>query len=808
MLYYKKFPIETCILLGTLIALLLALQHWTLVKLEVEPAGSGLISFTTFAHNLLQKVTFTPADLGLAFAILIVCVLLLIAELWFRSLTRFLDQALATDRGALALCAIICLVLVRYYFAPGQPTWAGDSGGHITYATIAARSLAAGEWPIWTNAFSTGSPYAQFYGFMFFYLVGLCDLLVDDPFNSIKLVTGLSHWLSGLAMYLLAHAVTGSRRAALLAGIGYVASFWHVQQVMIMGRLPLSVFYALLPLPFYALERVHQNGLAAKPVVGGALSLGLLAFVHAGYAFWGVLFWFVYAVLRLGRNTDDRMLGTAAILIGGLVFGAQQTLPMWLERDHAGLASGIHLGGGAVPGWQQLLVWSNAYFRLWPLPPEQHNWLSGYLGLSLVVVTLVGLGTATISYRRPLEPAGRATLACLFLALLIVLAHSGPILSNLAVVQAFNAGRYLLFVVFFLAIGCGLGVHWILLHCPAPGRVYTLLLLLVLVDLGSTTFRHLYIPRWAQPVNYPADIVRDTAAKAPTWPELPNYRLFATTQRHHFYLLVPWLYGQTHIPQIQSTYFAAPQAWSFTISPWTEFVGHYWGDVTSQSPTQPQTEFLLAGAKLFNVQEILAAQTEEAVARIKIPNASPVLASPSIASYSEEATYIDSAEASRVFPATAPELLRRIKPFYWLTRSMEIDLAANTCERIYVRNRGPHAFSQTKPQVEVLVHRVYNQRVQLRLQATEPCYIRLAYAYYPHLQITVDSHKIEPIETAGHFIALPLDAGSHDIEITAHLSPLRQALLLLNMVLLSGGAVWMWIARKKSVSDKSIVRPY
>ena len=115
--------------------------------------------------------------------------------------------------------------------------------------------------------------------------------------------------------------------------------------------------------------------------------------------------------------------------------------------------------------------------------------MGGYLGLSLVVVTLVGLGTAAISYRRPLEPAGRATLACLVLALLIVLGHNRPILSDLAVVQAFNAGRYLLFVVFFLAIGCGLGGY--LLHCLGSGRVYTLLFLLVLADLGSTTFRHL-----------------------------------------------------------------------------------------------------------------------------------------------------------------------------------------------------------------------------------------------------------------------------------------------------------------------------
>jgi len=57
---------------------------------------------------------------------------------------------------------------------------------------------------------------------------------------------------------------------------------------------------------------------------------------------------------------------------------------------------------------------------------------------------------------------------------------------------------------------------------------------------------------------------------------------------------------------------------------------------------------------------------------------------------------------------------------------------------------------------------------------------------------------IEPLETAHHFIALPLDAREHRIEITARLSPLRRALLLLNLALLCSGAAWMWSERKNA----------
>ena len=792
------------LLLGALTVQLFALQHLTLSKLAIAPAGAGMVSFATFAHQLLEQVSFTAVDLGLGFSILITCELLLATEVLFCGLTRFLDRALATERGALILLAATGLVLVRFYFAPGQPTWAGDSGGHITYAFIAAHSFATGELPIWTNAFSAGSPYVQFYGFLFFYLVGLCNLLVDDPFNAIKLVTGLSHWASGLGMYLLVRTATGSRRAGLLAGIAYVASFWHTQQVVIMGRLPLSVFYALLPFPFYALDKLYQRGLSATPVVGGAISLSALAFVHAGYAFWGVFFFCAYAGIRLRTADKTRLFGTLGILGGGLVFGAYQTLPMWLERDLVGLAEGIHLGGGAIPSWRQVLVWSNAYFRLSPLPPEQHNWHGGYLGLSLVVVTVSGLAalsvTTAIRHRIAVgstNPAW-AAFAGLGLAGLTVFAHDGPILSDLAVVQAFNAGRFLLFVVFFLALCCGIAAHW--LHRAGTGRIYTFLLLFVLVDLGSTTFRNLYIPRWAQPIDYPAEIVRDLNADAPdrAWPELPNHRIFATTQYHHFYLLVPWLFGQTGMPQVQSAYFAAPKAWFALIHPWTEWAQRLWEEV--DTPSRDQTEFLLAGAKLFNVRDILAARAANAVARIKTRTDSPVLAASQIAPYPEEevARYATSAEAAQIL-STDPDLLGRVAPIYWLIQSMAIDLKSNICERIYVRDHEPHTRTQHRPQVDLLEHRVYNQRVLLHLQTTEPCYVRLAYAYYPHLRLTVNSREVTPLETAGHFIALPLDAGDHRIEITASLSPLRRGLLLLDLVLFCVGVAWIYTERRKNV---------
>jgi uncharacterized membrane protein len=90
--------------------------------------------------------------------------------------------------------------------------------------------------------------------------VGLFDLVVDSFFTTIKITLGLTHIASTLGMYLLARTVGRSRAAGYLGALAYALCFWHLQQVLIMGRFPLSLFYALLPWPFYFFERFRPVG--------------------------------------------------------------------------------------------------------------------------------------------------------------------------------------------------------------------------------------------------------------------------------------------------------------------------------------------------------------------------------------------------------------------------------------------------------------------------------------------------------------------------------------------------------------------
>jgi hypothetical protein len=111
---------------------------------------------------------------------------------------------------------------------------------------------------------------------------------------------------------------------------------------------------------------------------------------------------------------------------------------------------------------------------------------------------------------------------------------------------------------------------------------------------------------------------------------------------------------------------------------------------------------------------------------------------------------------------------------------------ANSCERFLLLDYSGEDDLGGDPAVRVLEHRVWNEKVRMRVQTSSRCFARLSYAFYPFLEVTVDGREVAPLQTADRFIVVPLEAGTHDIELAARLSPLRQALLGLDIALLIG----------------------
>ena len=150
------------------------------------------------------------------------------------------------------------------------------------------------------------------------------------------------------------------------------------------------------------------------------------------------------------------------------------------------------------------------------------------------------------------------------------------------------------------------------------------------------------------------------------------------------------------------------------------------------------------------------------------------------------------------FPTTKTETPEQT--FQGLLNAFQVNLNDRTARRIFILNYEGEEILSTSPQVEILEHRVWNQRVELRLKTSEPCFARLAYGFYLYLETTVNGQSIQPLQTVGRFIALKLDRGEHHIILNPRLSPLRRTLLGIDIALLIF-ATGIWIRTRPKGSS-------
>jgi hypothetical protein len=186
-----------------------------------------------------------------------------------------------------------------------------------------------------------------------------------------------------------------------------------------------------------------------------------------------------------------------------------------------------------------------------------------------------------------------------------------------------------------------------------------------------------------------------------------------------------------------------------------------------------------AGFGLLNVEPIWAYQTsKQLLVRLLYPYPTPVIVSAKAVSWHYPVEQFKNLGESETETA-----------FRDLLKAMGVDATASTCRQVLLRAQTKPLDLGTSPEVEVLSHRVWNQRVELQVRTSDACFARLAYAYYPYLRVVVDGKIAQTLETADRFIALRLDRGEHLIVLEPFLSPMRRALLALDIVLLAAAGL-------------------
>ncbi len=183
----------------------------------------------------------------------------------------------------------------------------------------------------------------------------------------------------------------------------------------------------------------------------------------------------------------------------------------------------------------------------------------------------------------------------------------------------------------------------------------------------------------------------------------------------------------------------------------------------------PSREFdrVYRGLFLMNVSSTYQTRPEsDNLVRLEWPERSPIIVAPAAA------------------PWVNSEGLNQKNSLARVLDEMVINPRKKSAERLFLKDFPAAEQLSTSPDVQVLEHKVWNQRVELNIRLSDPCFVRLAYAHYPYLRVTVNSSPVTPLSTIGGYIALKLDPGDHLIEMVPHLSPLRKALLALDLMLL------------------------
>lgn len=761
---------------------LVALQWITLPKLTRTLA----LRWSTLSEYLsvLTEAPLDGVDLGLAVLVCATFTYLVLIDLLKGRHTTFLKRVLARERSTKLLVLTCAFLAGRFYFAPGRQTWSGDGAFHAMHGWIATEAFREGLVPVWTPLLSAGTPFVQFYGFAYAYTCGLFGLIFDDLYTVEKTVLGLSHVCSGLTCYLYARTVTRSRFAGFAASLAYVLIVWHTQQILIMGRFPISLLYVFLPLPFYAVEQIRRRPSQSRQyVLAGSVSIAILAFIHPGYAFWAVAFLSLYVVLLL-RNQRTRVnlpiRHVATLLIGGLLLASYLVIPIWLERDWTNLHQGFNLTREPAPTLGHLLIWGNYRTRLIGFPDGSAHWYGGYLGLSVVVISAIGLVLLKKKSRWPL-PTTYPFLA-LAASSFLVFGSRLPILSDIAVVQALSPGRYLVFVCLFLSICFGISCK-ALTAFERPGLpILTLCLGIVILDLGSASFRQAFH-------EFPNErIVRMSASQYQSiitrQAGLPDDQFVSERIRYPHSTRNGILTYHGRSTTITGLFDEHPRAD-------TEFIRPFLEKLQADLKRTKLSDFLQTttgrvayhGLKLLNTRLYLD-HLGGKLLNFDVRQTVPVTVSGVLGVWED-------------VPGQSPG-----NRAFSLIDRMGLDPLTSVCERILV-DRDPRGNPSATLTIRDQSHIVHVDRAYMSFTVSAPCYARLSYAYYPYLDLKLDGSPTEFFKTADGFIGMSLPAGHHRIDLTGSVSPLRKACFWIAVLTLVLQVAWVFTRRATSRTDRN-----
>ena len=737
---------------------------------------------------------------------------LMMLEIQYASLSKILKKTVDKTVSLYVLLVVLGLISGFDFFMPGYLRATDDAESYTTLAWLIRDSLMRGSLPIWSNWGDMGFPLMQFYSPLYSTFIAVISFVTDNVWNAVKILHIILHILSLFAIYYYVSNLTKSKYAGLVSSFALGFAFYRYHVFFYVGVLNMAPTFVLFPMQLYLVDRFLDINKNVRVGIKLAIisAIGLLC--HAYFGGYSGLFVGLYVVLRvftlpLLNSSLKVRIGTISKLYFWLFMGMLAslfyTLPALLES---------HLS--TVQEWvvDDFLLPPMSLTDVLTFDGSQggNGWWGGYIGLSVVSISLIGYSWVIIKRRS----YGIAPLLILLVTFFLALAPY--YIDFFEIFNSFPGGRivflfhspgdYLVYVVIMASVGVGMCMSEIqnfienltirktittflfirnFRYCE---RILFVLCMLIALDMFRfSLFVNYMIPetKYGSPENRVLvhEWLNDNADKI-------DGRVLDINQSD-----IVW-----HIPMIASlpTY------------------------VTNGNSSRYSASFVVGlrrfdPVELFDVGFDLMSIANTSIVVVDAPSA--LESFPGAISIDNDAVIVPHTSGMAMM---ASNRLKQIDievdfldmeqsymldhtPYSLLANQMEINYSTFTSDFLPVTMLIESMLSvkENVPLVmDIYDHQMESQYVKMQYSLSSAAYLQLSYSYYPFLRVLLDGEPVNIFPTAFGLIGLESPAGVHTIEIVPYLSPLRVFVGIVNVCTIFVLIVlWLWLPRRNSNND-------
>lgn len=800
------YKIKSAFGLILLIPFAIYMMGWSIYRNPYALDESLPLNIQLIVNNLTTVAIPTLSIIGI--------LILGINESRFRAITGWLNQQLKNDKRIFLVLLIAGLILnVRYLF-PGYPT-ISDGLGTVQTIWHTEQYFEAGELRLWFNYSWMGVPVRLGGSILFYTIAVILDFIVGDIYRTARILMWLFNSLSGISIFLYVRKLHSSNWQGAIAAIAYMLVPFHFDYQVFTGRLAMSLFFALLPLPFWALERLF-NGWNLQNLALFALTATLPIWAHINFGSIALILLATYTLFRVIANylatrqfltfRQFVMLFTGFILA---ILSASFSLIPTLAQAGLLYTLSDNLKGVFTQG---KIYARDAFTFSGTSLPESLN--AGYIGISLVVLSILTL----VHGFRQRDPIIWSLAAFLLIALYLSL---GPrylpfdlIFQNIPfgyfVYGVKSSGHYLIYVIFILSTLSGLAAAT-RPRRSSPGLqlLWVILPLLVatplIVDLSAdraNILRILMIIGLAALAAWFTGLKSSQAMTTPRWSLLIGMvlivELLPLLITTHGYQFTPsYLTGRD---AVYAAIRAQPQDYSRVLEtnlgnsaydsvietghPCLQCGGHENATLGGGTICRQTANFVIdditSQGHLSERSQLLLYLTNTAyVITSSLVDGPEVL----VDGQGQSAYLLQTAHA----PLVASNRVKQAPPGTTLSdlpAQLELDKDHQTANILFTQDTPPPALVNLQPdqplQVTIKDYLVTVNNTDLVFDLSSPAFIQVSHAYYPYLSVSIDGQPVEFVETSFHMVGLWVEQGEHHLSIRPILSPLEWVFLVIN----------------------------